>query len=68
MKTKVTLLLLTAATLCLAQINNDTQVHDIAPLPPYDKKIPPPVNLGTAYNKAVLALGTATKLIPTRQP
>lgn len=59
MKTKITILLTITAILCLAQSNNFTLMNTLLP-PPYDGRIPPPVSLGTAYNKAVLALGAAT--------
>jgi hypothetical protein len=59
MKTKITLLFIAVAIICLAQINNSTMMNTALP-PPYDAKIPPPINLGLAYDKAVLKLGADT--------
>ena len=60
MKIKVTILLTIAAILCLAQIDNITSMRNTASEPPYDWKIPPPLNLGVAYEKAIQGLGADT--------
>jgi hypothetical protein len=60
MKTNITILLATAAIVCMAQINSFSPTKNVAPPTPYDKKIPPALSLNIAYNKAVQALGTST--------
>ena len=45
----------------VAQVNNFTPGYSSHPTPPpRDGKIPPPLNLGAAYDKAILKLGQDT--------
>ena len=61
MKTRITLLLMAVAIICLAQTNRYSVSGLSAPSnPPYDGKIPPPLNLGAAYDKAIQGLGAET--------
>ena len=59
MKTTLTLLLMAVAIVCLAQVNRFSG-SNVFPAPPYDGKIPPPLSLGVAYDKAALKLGAET--------
>jgi hypothetical protein len=53
------LLIILTARLILAQTNVYSP-SQFPPQPPRDGKIPPPLNLGAAYDKAVQKLGTDT--------
>ena len=62
MKTLIIFLLVTIASMILAQTQNNFSPGFRASLtqPGYDRKVPPPLTLDAAYGKALLEMGTAT--------